>query len=848
MPPQRRPLRPRPEAPAVPKKKPPVLLLAGLGAAALGLILVIFVALGSKNSEPPPDLGPKEPPKPAEPEYSVLVHQTDGGKVLQVTLLAYGKDRGKPADYALLDGEGKEYAGAKADPRELFHREVQKEPGAIAVAFTLPGTGASLEVRGPGGRKVPAVRPAGKECFRTGSGPFPYEGWSLTLSGSLTAESDFDLEVKARRVADDAPDLDPKRFFLLTDEGASLSPEVKGTSPLRLRYKAVPKTARELRLQTVFRGPRPEYVVFPVAAKGDPTASTPAPDPSAPPKPDSPAPPKPDAGLRASFEAKLAQDPVAAFRSLAENPTEEARGLARAAMARVVRADLDAGLKAFAENKADLVEKHLTRAALLAEAYSPELSRQVMRMLFLMKQPRKTPTGCAPCKGAGAAPCGGCKGGLTTGNCPRCEARGQVNCLLCDGAGTMDHHGYKGTLVLTLERDTRAKDEFGRSGVLPAQTVTYQMKPCAGGSFPLHTENVLAKGGARPPQNVSQPCSKFWNEMKMFVFSGKAKIKITSSRGQLVPFSSAASRRFFADYEICKSGHVPCDRCAGRKTDVCSVCAGKGQAQRLCTTCEGTSLQACAACKGYGDASWLSKLLPSAPELQRQFLEQAVAIRDWLDERARLATRREDLARRLEEAKKGLDPTAKLTEDVVDILCPRCKANGSECEECWATGRREYYQGTPQYERYALAKRLERQVKEASQPSTAGPSLVAFGESEPAAGAAAGPAKPPPSIPSPVRNPGAPVAIPKTVEEIIKKADELHETGKAHLEKAKATTDQAVWMDEAVKALNDLKNAQTLYATAQEKLDEAGAAVPKELLLKFRTNMQALIMARRTAP
>jgi len=83
---------------------------------------------------------------------------------------------------------------------------------------------------------------------------------------------------------------------------------------------------------------------------------------------------------------------------------------------------------------------------------------------------------------------------------------------------------------------------------------------------------------------------------------------------------------------------------------------------------------------------------------------------------------------------------------------------------------------------------------------------------------------------------------------MIRKADELHETGKSHLEKSKATNENGIWQDEAIKALMDLKNAQTLYASAQETLDARGATVPRELLTKFRTNMQALVMARRQAP
>lgn len=83
---------------------------------------------------------------------------------------------------------------------------------------------------------------------------------------------------------------------------------------------------------------------------------------------------------------------------------------------------------------------------------------------------------------------------------------------------------------------------------------------------------------------------------------------------------------------------------------------------------------------------------------------------------------------------------------------------------------------------------------------------------------------------------------------MIKKADDLHETGKSHLEKSKTTSDNATWIDEGVKALADFKNAQVLYTAAQEKLDEEGAAVPKSLQEKFRTNMQGLVMARKQVP
>ncbi|HVR86444.1 MAG TPA: hypothetical protein VMU54_19130, partial [Planctomycetota bacterium] len=75
-----------------------------------------------------------------------------------------------------------------------------------------------------------------------------------------------------------------------------------------------------------------------------------------------------------------------------------------------------------------------------------------------------------------------------------------------------------------------------------------------------------------------------------------------------------------------------------------------------------------------------------------------------------------------------------------------------------------------------------------------------------------------------------------------------HESGKTHLEKSKAASDNASWIDEGVKALSDFKNAQILYTAAQEKIDESGGTVPRALLDKFRTNMQGLVMARKQVP
>jgi hypothetical protein len=554
--------------------------------------------------------------------------------------------------------------------------------------------------------------------------------------------------------------------------------------------------------------------------------------------------------LARKFETLRSSDPVAALKFLSENPGEPAQKLARAAVAKQITLDVAAGLKAWSDAKADQAELPLTRAALLADLYAAEFSRQLMRLLFLLKQPRKAPTGCATCKGAGASACTACQAGLALGPCTRCESKGSVPCLLCDGSGQLDHHGYKGTLVLVAEHpaSVHIKNDAGKTvrATLDPQTLTYQMSLCSGGSFGLQTESVNTKTGKKTTGSTNQPCTKFWSEMKLFVFNGKAKIKVNNNKGQLTPISSQGARRFFGGYEICSGGKVPCDRCSGKKMDPCSVCQGKGMAMVPCGKCEGTAMIACSACKGYGDAAWMAKALPAAPGLAKALADQSLEIKAWLDERTRRANRQTDLTRRLEEAKKGIDPSAKVTADFVEIACTRCKGNSSDCEECWGTGRREFTEGTGTFERYALVDKLTRQLADLAKTPPTALSLAALPESEGAPLVVA--PKPVTPQPLPAGPPPKGLAIPTTVEEMVKKADELHESGKGHLEKSKAASDNATWIDEGMKALSDFKNAQILYTAAQEKMDESGTPVPRALQEKYRLNMQGLVMARKQVP
>jgi hypothetical protein len=560
--------------------------------------------------------------------------------------------------------------------------------------------------------------------------------------------------------------------------------------------------------------------------------------------------------LAKKFDTLRGTDPLAALKFLGQTPGEPAQKIARPAVARQITQDVAAGLKGFADGKADLAELPFTRAALMADLYAPEFSRQLMRLVFLLKQPRKNLTGCATCKGLGGAPCTACQAGLALGPCTDCESKGSITCLLCNGSGTLEHRGYKGTLVIVAEHEVpvRMKNDKGKmvTGHLQPQTLTYQMSLCSGGSFSLQTESVLTKTGAKTTGSANQPCSKFWSEMKTFVFSGRTKIKVNNNKGVLSPISGAGAKRYLGDYEFCAGGKVPCDRCTGKKTETCATCQGKGKALVACDKCEGAAMIACAACKGYGDSAWIASVLPpaAASALGRAMADQAVILKAWIDDRQRRANRQVSLSRRLEEAKKGLDPTAKLTPDYVDIVCPRCKGNGSECEDCWSAGRREYYEGTAQYEKYALVEKLTRQLDDLAKAPVTLPALGPLPESESAAPLAQNPAAKPPA-PAPAL-PAGPVpgglAMPKTVEEMIKKADDFHESGKTHLEKSKAASDNQTWIDEGVKALSDFKNAQILYTAAQEKIDETGGSVPRALLDKFRTNMQGLVMARKQVP
>jgi len=236
------------------------------------------------------------------------------------------------------------------------------------------------------------------------------------------------------------------------------------------------------------------------------------------------------------------------------------------------------------------------------------------------------------------------------------------------------------------------------------------------------------------------------------------------------------------------------------------------------------------------------------------------ALQGWQERRAKERARREQVRGQLAEAKKGLDPTAKLTPEFVNVPCGKCAGKGAACEECWGVGRREYFPGTPVHDKYSAAKKLEEQFallsKASHGVSSAEIQLYIADNSVDKDFKMPGPAKdapePPPSPPK-TKGVGSGIGgkiadLPADLQERVLKADLHHENGKKAFERASAAgDDNEKRKDEAVKAKNHFRDAQSLYAFVQEFLDESGIDTPRELVDKVSTNLQALKLARNMA-
>lgn len=555
--------------------------------------------------------------------------------------------------------------------------------------------------------------------------------------------------------------------------------------------------------------------------------------------------PAPARDIVAEFERR-ASDPVAALRWLSEQSGREpVLPAARRVLGRTLDLHLREGLKAFAARDAAGAEKHLTGAALLAEPYAPDLSTQLMRMWTQLKAPRTIKIDCGACVGAGVSECEA----LVAAPCGRCSGEGALNCVLCEGRGTVPHHSFRGAIQIVIS--TTFKITIGgRKGAYDPQTITWRMQDC-GGKGRFHTDTTASrKGQSKVFTGASdQTCREYWDELKMYVLSGKAKLRVHNEKGQFVSYSTEAARRLFADYEHCSGGQVPCDGCSGGRKTPCTLCRGLATVPAACPACVGKGFKPCATCRGVGDASWLRRLLPSAPTLAETLSADVRLLGPWLDDRARRETRAAQLTAQLKAAREGLDPTAKLLPGTLNVACTRCKGKEDECPDCWGTGRREFFEGNSLFERHRLAAGLAKRAADEKKESAAGPKLEPIADVEPelASGAAPAPKPAPPPPPVPERKP-APTATGGAAEWIAK-ADTLYAAGVEHLKSVGAAGgDDAAWIKGSRAALEALREARDLYTRAQEQLDEQAVEWPKDLSAKYRRTLEALTTARKNAP
>jgi len=543
-----------------------------------------------------------------------------------------------------------------------------------------------------------------------------------------------------------------------------------------------------------------------------------------------------------------------------------------AALAAAVAEDLKQGRAKEAQARID----NAVATAHLATTYMAEVERlrewvkkppepaaveaEIARWRAMM--PPGSLSSCVPCKGTGEADCEACLSGTVAQTCRNCTGKGQASCAHCSGKGKIVHAGYGGDLRFLIEKSFKAYVVVNgkrRLADIHPQRMFWTLKPCKGtgkceirsSSTPLDPNKAAGQGG-----KFELTCAELFDQIKVNVFNGKAKMYTSDKDKDLLTPEQA--KRFFAEYEKCSGGHLTCDACEGKQSGKCGPCGGVGMRLGACSTCNGAGSTPCPTCLTSGDSSWLAAKIPATrvPALGSCLDTHVKALQDWHEKRAKERARREQVRVRLAEARKGLDPTAKLTAEYVNVTCVKCSGKGGSCEECWGAGRREYYPGTPTHDKYAAAKKLEEQFVQLAKASygvsTAEIQLRIEDSSidefkiPPAA-----PVEPPkPPKPAGVGSGiGGKIAdLMPELQERIAKADAMHEQGKQAYERAAAAgEDNEKRKDEAVKAKNLFRDAQSLYAFVQEFLDEAGTDTPRELVDKVSTNLQALKMARNMA-
>lgn len=475
---------------------------------------------------------------------------------------------------------------------------------------------------------------------------------------------------------------------------------------------------------------------------------------------------------------------------------------------------------------------------------------------------------CATCKATGEVDCTACLGGTVAQACRNCTGSGQAACPLCAGKGRLSHGGFGGDLRLVIDKEFSGKIKHKgkwRVAIFHPQRIFWFLKPCSGaGRCDLRTSTTPLDPNkpAGDSGTYVLPCTEILDQIKNYVFTGKARI-FTSDKDKDV-LTVEQAKLFFTEYEKCRDGFIPCDACEGKLAGRCGPCGGKGMRLGACSTCAGSGSSACLACRASGDSSWLAAKLPAnrVPALGSCLDAHIKALKDWQVQRAKERAKREQVRSRLGEARKGIDPTAKLTPDFVNVVCSKCEGKrdrSEKCEDCWGAGRREYFPGTPIYEKYAAVKKLEEQFVQLSKASH-GVSADAIRlriEDDSVKDFKMPPVSKEPE-PAPPANPrpggvgsgiGGKIAdLPEDLRERIAKADNQHQEGKKAFGAAvNAGDDNQKRKDEAVRAKNCFRQAQALYTFVQEFLDEAGIDTPRELLDKVSVNQQALKLARSMA-
>ncbi len=614
-----------------------------------------------------------------------------------------------------------------------------------------------------------------------------------------------------------------------------------------------------------------------------------------------------------TFQA--AEDPIAALKAAGSDAAK-----ARKTLVDGLEKSVNDGLKAYAEDRLDAADLHLSRAALLARPYHDDYSKTLVQLILGLRararqdavvlvrtlasgkpadrnslaaktwpkeladlekrwagKPaaaeavdaeiarwKSLKTGLAPvcgtCKGLGDVVCTGCREGMVPVACGFCTGKGTVTCAVCEGKTYCDHAGYVGTIRIDIDREVRVP--VGRKQmVFPPQVVTWKLAACAGkGSFEMDAGSEPKKGSGGVSEHVTKKCGDLWKELRRWIFNGRATLEITGADGKLQKLTGEAARRFFADYDDCSGGRVPCDACAKKGSSTCTGCGGRTTRLAPCSNCSGSGLTACATCRLTGDSAWVAAAVAVDQGPGAGLAAHLEAVRAWLSERSLIQARVAAVSAELRTEKASFDATATFTDKTVNVACDVCKGKSSTCETCWGIGRREWGVGTPLYEKGRRIQRLTELLTMAT-AELRRPIRDALRLQGVAPGPKPDPAPKPPE-PAPAPGPAKPIAAAKNggvtdadvstlsadLQAKVAEADRLMEEGAAHLKKAKESADAETWNAESKAAVDALIKARTGYTTVQETLDANGQDTPRALLEKMRKCLQALVMARKQAP